>query len=271
MNEPLMQVESEGQPAFQKDDTTENDNSAHSSGESKETDADQTQTSDGDQKPDAPKDGGADTSKLNNPPPERWVEREQDWKKRFNDQEVRHTSELAKLREDFEVKINTLAPKGAGSDVPAEIPSWFGSDDEAWKAYSSHTQQLIDKAVEKALSTIQQKGNEEQKAIEDATTWFKDQVTEIETDKELNPQSLKVDRNKILKFALDNYLIDEKGRWDYRKAFRFMKPQEVFQAKKDLIERKKIASATTSGDRTETKPSAFKTSQDFKNPAERPW
>ena len=257
----------EGQKAFQ----TENENSDGSSPEKNE--ADQTQSSEGESSSDVKKDGGSESKPQHTPPPERWQEREADWKKRFNDQEVRHTSELTKLREDLDQRFAKV-PQGAG-DIPVEIPQWFGGEEDAWRQYSTHTQKLIDQAVktavEQSLNTINQRSEAEQKAIDDATKWFQDEVVAIEADKELNPEGLKVDRNKILKFTLDNEFVDVKtGKWDYRKAFKFMKPQEIFQAKKDLNERKKIANATTSDDRI-NKPQAFKTSEDFKNPQTKPW
>ena len=265
-----MQFQKEGQPAFQE---TENDNSDGSSPETNKTD--QTQSSGGESKPDASKDGGSESKNLNTPPPERWVERESDWKKRFNDQEVRHTSELTKLREDFDQRFSKFSPE-AKPDAPVEVPQWFGGEEDAWKQYSTHTQKLIDqaveRAVEKSLSTITERSQAEQKAIDEATKWFQDEAEAIESDKELNPQGLKVDRNKLLKTALDNKAVDpDTGKWNYRLAFKLMKPSEVFQAKKDLNERKNLANATTSDNRGESKPQAFKTSEDFKDPQKKPW
>jgi len=268
---PLMQVKSEGQLAFQ-DETPGNENPDGSSPE-KNNETDQTLSSDGDQKPDAQqKDGGSKgTSGLHTPPPERWIERENDWKKRFNDQEVRHTSELMKLREDFERRFVDLKPKTPG-DTPIEVPDWFGGDEINWTKYSAHTQELINKAVEKALGEVQKKTLEEQKAIDEATRWFRDQTKEIEEDKEINPKGLKVDRNKLLKFTIDNKFVDvDTGKWDYKKAFKFMKPEEVFQAKKDLAARKGVAGALGTDNRPESKPELFKTSKDFQNPFNKPW
>ena len=272
----MMQVKSEGQPAFEIE-PKENDNSAGSSPDTNETD--QTGAPNQDNKDGADnKDGGADTSKLHNPPPERWMEREADWKKRFNDQEVRHTSEFTKLKEDFDQKFAKVgAPQGEKpGDISDEPPSWFGGDEDNWKQYSSHTEKLIDKAVtmavEKSLSTIQERGVAENKAVEDATKWFQDEVAAIEADKELNPQGLKIDRNKLLKTALDNKAVDiETGKWNYRLAFKIMKPSEVFQAKRDLSEKRNIAGASTSGDRADSKPQAFTTSADFKKAGAKPW
>jgi len=50
-----------------------------------------------------------------------------------------------------------------------------------------------------------------------------------------------------------------------------LKPQEVFQAKQALDEKKRIANATMQGDRAESKPGQYMTSDDFKKPWARPW
>ena len=264
-----MQFQKEGQPAFQAE--TGNDNPDGSSPKTNETD--QTQSSGGESKPDATKDGGSESKNLNTPPAERWVERENDWKKRFNDQEVRHTSELTKLREDFDQRFAKVSPKETGESP--EIPQWFGGEEEAWKQYEIHTQRLIEQAIkqatEKTLNTINERTAKEQKEIDEATKWFQDEVSAMESDKELNPQGLEIDRNKLLKITLDNKIVDpDTGKWNYRLAFKLMKPAEVFQVKKDLKERKNLASATISDDRI-NKPQAFKTSEDFKNPSVKPW
>jgi hypothetical protein len=265
---PMMQVKVEGQPAFEIEPKG-NDNPSDSSPDTNE--ADQTGASNQDNKDGANKDGGSDSKDFHKDP--RWIERENDWKIRFNEQEVRHTSELTKAREDLEQKIAAIGKPAKNSDeVPADVPSWFEGDEFQWKDYAGHTQQLIDKAVEKALSTIQERIAGETRAIEDATKWFNDEVAAIEADKELNPQGLKVDRNKLLKTALDNKAVDiETGKWNYRLAFKLMKPSEVFQAKRDLNEKRNIAGATTSENRAETKSQPFMTTKDFKNPSQRPW
>lgn len=273
MGESIMaEIKSEGQPAFD-EEIKGNDNPSDSPTD--QTNGDQPQSQGGEENPSGSENKDDPDARFFNHP--RWKEREGDWKKRFNDQEVRHTSEINKMREDLETKLAALGKpqEQKGGDIPTEVPPWFGGDEDQWSQYANHTQQLVDKAVEKAvektLGTIKQTSEQEEKAIKDATDWFHQSVTDIESDKELNPQSQKVDRNKVLKFAMDNYLVDDKGRWDYKKAFKFMKPTEVFQIKKDLGARKDIAGAVGSDNRPESKPQSFKTSEDFKKPGARPW
>src|SRR3990167_123545 len=94
-----MSVRREGDPAFPI--AKENDNSSTSSVD--KTNTDQTPSSEEDKKPDVNKTGGENEPNLADHP--RWKEREGDWTKRFNDQEVRHTSEIGKLREEFEARF----------------------------------------------------------------------------------------------------------------------------------------------------------------------
>lgn len=250
----------EGENAFPKE--TGNENPEDSSPETNE--ADQTQAPEGEPNSGENKDGGQPKERGFADDP-RWQQRESDWKTRFNEQETRHADEIQKLREDLQ-KITSS--RGTPS---VEVPEWFGGDEQGWSQYSAHTQQLIDKAVEKALGTINQKNSDEQKAIDEATKYLHDEVATIEADKGLNSQGQKIDVNKLLKFTMDNDLVDSKGHWNYKAAFKMMNPKDVFQAKQALQERKNLVAATTSDQKPETKPSTVVTSDDFKKPGARPW
>lgn len=246
----------------------ENDNSSASSTD--KTNTDQTQSQAGDQNAGADKKDEGDAGFADHP---RWKEREADWTKRFNDQETRHTEEIQKLREEFGPKKPAEAQANAGDGTPEQPPAWFGGDAEAWKSFREWNNKELSAAEERgakrALAEISSKSEAEQKAIKDATDFFNGEVAAIEADKALNPDGLKVDRNKLLKTALDNDLIDSQGRWNYKAAFKLMKPSEVFQAKAALDEKKRIAGASTDDKRTESKPEAVATSDDFKK--DRPW
>ena len=266
MNENTMtQFKTEGSPAFPVENT-ENANSTASSTVDKTNETNQTGSSDQDKKTDADKTGGEDNF-ADHP---RWKERESDWTKRFNEQEERHTGELTKIREDIEQRFSTKP-----ADAPAEVPSWFGGDEKQWQEFQSWNHALVSKAKDEArteaLKEVETKGAAKQKAIEDATTYFTETVAVIETDKAINPDGTKVDRNKLLKFVLDNDLVDSKGRWNYRAGFQMMKAG-VTSTKADATnDRKQIAGATTSENRAETKPPAYMTSTDFTKPGARPW
>lgn len=256
----MTEFKTEGQPAFPVTDKEET--STESSTES--ANADQTGASDQNKKDDGTKNGDVDERLFNHP---RWVGREEDWKNRFNDQEKRHAEELEKIREEI---------RGGNKETTAastEVPAWFGGDEKQWAEYQKWNTELITKAKEEArdetLKEFETRSTSEQKAVDDATTFFSGEVTAIESDKTLNPQGVKVDRNKLLKTALDFDLVDSKGRWNYRAAWRFL---QNGQTKADgTKDRKDIASATTSERGSDSKPSAFMTSLDFKNPTNRPW
>ena len=259
----------EGDPAFPVE-STENDNSAESSTEKTAEDQTQSQGGEkentGDQKKD---DQGADNDFTKHP---RWQEREDDWKKRFNEQETRHTDAIEKLREEIVGKVGDKKTE-TKADLPA-MPSWWGGDEDQWAEYCKHQDALVAQAEERAITRITSKQTEEQNKIKEATDFMNEEVTKIESDKTINPNSEKVDRNKLLKFVLDNDLVDSKGRWNYRAGFLMMKSgvsSTKDEKKETTDEKKKIASATTSENRAETKPSNVTTSQDFQAPGARPW
>lgn len=245
------EFKSEGQPAFGAD--KENDTPSESPAE--KTTIDQTGSPDQNKK-------GADEigdERLFNHP--RWTERESDWKERFNQQEQRHLEAIENLRQE-------LSHRG---DAPSEVPSWFGGDENQWKEYQAYQQSLLGQAKTAALQEIESKSNAEKKAIDDATKYFNDEVASLESDKTINPEGKSIDRNKILKYVLDNDIVDSKGRWNYKAAFKSMQPGDVFKAKEAMSERKVIAGAITSERGGETKPPAYTTSKDFQDPSNRPW
>jgi hypothetical protein len=253
------EFKAEGQPAF----PAENKEGTSTDSSTENANADQTGASTQDKKDDGQKNDGVDERLFNHP---RWVERETDWKTRFNDQEKRHAEEIAKIRDEI-----AGAMKGKGA--PTEVPAWFGGDEAQWQQFQEWNQGLISKAKEEArsetLKEIESKSSAEQKAVDDATAFFNSEVTAIESDKTLNPQGLKIDRNKLLKTALDFDLVDSQGRWNYRAAWRFL--QNGMSKGTGNQERKDLAGATTTDRGGESKPAAFVTSKDFQNPANRPW
>jgi len=250
---------------FPLDADKEKDNSSDSSKD--KTDTNSSGSSDQDKKEDGNK---KESDNFADHP--RWKEREDDWTKRFNEQETRHVDELAKLREDIDTKI-----AGVKTDKTESIavPAWFGGDEDAWNEYlgflEKQNEGILTKAEERALSRITAKQTEEQKAIDVATTYFNESVTAIESDRTINPDGTKVDRNKLLKFTLDNDLVDSKGRWNYRASFQLMKAGATSAKNDSTDEKKKIAAATTSENRAEEKKAGFTTSADFAKPGARPW
>ncbi len=192
-------------------DDTENDNSADSSSDDNDTDT--TQSDEGENSDEDKKGKSADS--LDKHP--RWREREEDWKKRFNDQEERHTSELTKLREDLESKFESVKLK-----TNQEIPDWFGGDEVQFKKFNDYLGTLTASAKEKAIQEIKQEQQQQDKVIKEATDYFNSEISEIESSQEINPDGIKVDKNKLLKYTMDNDLVDSKGRWNYRAAFKLM-------------------------------------------------
>ena len=266
----LTQFPQEGENNPFEVENKENDNSTDPSPENNETD--QTPSSKEDKQETGKENGTEENDKdkdkgLADHP--RWKEREDDWNKKFNDQELRHTEELGNLREDLE-EIKTSS-KGKPTETPEDIPSWFGGDEASWKDFKKYNQGLIEKAEKNVEDKMLKSKTSEQKKIDDATTYMDSQISEIESNSTLNPESKKVDRNKLLKFVLDNDIVDTKGRWNYKVGWQLMRNNIKAPADKNLQERKKLAAATQSDKKAEGKPSDFMTSDDFQNPQNRPW
>jgi len=254
----LTQIKSEGQSLH--DAIGEKENSSESSPET--TGNDQTGSSDQDQTQTENKDGIDRGAGLADDP--RWVEREKDWKNRFNTQESRHLEDITKLREELMGKI------GGPEITQIDIPTWWGGDESQWKQFVEWNQDLLKGVEENALKRITTAQTEEQKKIDEATTYFQEQMSAIESDKAINPQGEKIDRNKLLKFVLDNELVDTKGRWNYRAGYLMMRGG-LSSKIVNTADRKGLANATTSDKGAETRLPAFMTSSDFKKPGARPW
>jgi hypothetical protein len=264
----------EGQPAFPVLDTA-TENAAASSAE--KTDTTQTQSQGGEQSQASDKAGGENKGAAANPADDfskhpRWQERENDWKGRFNDQEKRHTDELGKLRTEFESKLAALAPKATDA-ATGEPPAWFNGDKEQWSQYLKWNEDLVTNKAGALLSEKEkattQKQQAEQNAIKEATDYFNAEVAALESDKTLNPKGEKIDRNKLLKTAMDLDLVTSDGKWNYKAAFRMMSSQ--FQPAPTKQDRKELAGATVSGGKAEPATPNVTTSDDFNGPGKRPW
>lgn len=259
---------------------TGNDNPAESSPD--QTTTEQTQSQEGEQNSGEKKDDGGKDQLADHP---RWKERENDWTKRFNDQETRHQNDLKTLREEFETKLSGVngnkaqqpASPADQTGAPTQVPSWFGGDQEQWQEFLAWNQGLMTQAEErgaqKALQNLDEKSKAEQKAVQEATDYFHSEVARLEADQEVNPQGLKIDKNKLVKIAQDFYLVQPDGRWNWAAAFEFYKNSgaKADTTAQTVEEKKKIAGATTSENRGETKKTNITTSEDFKKPENRPW
>ncbi len=259
------QSEVENQPVFPLLDTENEDSTVSSTVE--ETDTDQTQSEEGEQTLTEEEDDSIE-NKTNFADHPRWKEREDDWKNRFNEQEKRYTDDIAKLREDLENKFNQTKQ----IDENSNIPHWFGSDDpQQWEEFQKWNNSLVEKAKSEAVEEINSRNLSQQKAIDDATSYFNNELKSIESDKTLNSTGETIDKNKLLKIVLDNKLVDTDGNWNYKAGYALMKANITKVDNSSVKEKKQIAVATTSEHTSETKPSEVVTSDDFSNPSNRPW
>lgn len=199
----------------------------------------------------------------------RWKQREDEWTKRFNEQETRHTDDLKTIREEFGSARKDNAQQ-------TKIPAWFGGTQEQWDAYRSdrdtELKEIETRAIAQAEKNLETKAGAGQKAVEEATSFMNSEVAAIEADTTLNPTGAKIDREKLLKTVLENELIDTKGRWNYRAGIRLMNAgqnQQTTTKKPAASEKKEVAAATTSEGRGDDKKPNYATPDTFKK--DRPW
>jgi hypothetical protein len=176
--------------------------------------------------------------------------------------------------EEFKKWKEQEAAKEASSLDKVVVPAWFGGGNqniETKKLYkdflTEQDERVIKATEERVFNRIKSEEESKAKALADANKWFEDSVGSIETK-----FKTKVDRNKLLKFVMDNELIDSKGRWNYEKGYEFMSAMSGKKdSKNDTTERKQFAgmgNGNGGGDQTAKDVS---TSEDFSKPANRPW
>lgn len=215
----------------------------------------------------------------------RWKQREQEWNDRFEKQEQQFREDL---RNEIQKAITANKPQAPAVDDAAEgpIPVWFGGGKDTpevrkmWKEYVNEQQKIIDRAekraVEVALGKINDGQTTQEKAIDDANKHFETSVNGLEAT-----YGKKIDRNALLKYVLDNQIIDHATqRWDYAKGYRWMMAengtpvQSIQQGQGgNRQDRKALAGATMkdSGKGNDGSGKTVTSSDDFKDPSKRPW
>ncbi len=236
----LTEIPKEGKEPFPTD--TENENSADSSSENDAGDG----VDEGDGAGDGANDSGntdgegdspskTDLEKLPFHEHPRWIERDEQHKKSLEDMQTKHETDMQALRDDIS--------KGASEKKGDEkIPSWFGGTPEQWTEYKEwHSGEISTaetNARNKATSEQEAETKASDKLVKDATTYMNTEITAIESNKELNPTGEKIDPNKLIKFVMDNNLVDKQNRWNYKLGWKFMNdgkdPKEAIQKKKGL-------------------------------------
>lgn len=206
----------------------------------------------------------------------RWKKREDEWTERFNDQEKRHQETLTNALKEITDKID-----GKSKDVESsKVPGWFGGTQEQWDSYQADQNTQLEKvkaeAIQATLDQMKSKTSTEEEAVKKATDYMNSEVEFLSKDEKLNPEKVKFDTNALVKFTIENELVNTKGQWNYRAAFQMMKASGLIKAKDKTTvtpERKALADATTdkSSNKGEQSPKDYKTSADFKKPGARPW
>lgn len=131
------------------------------------------------------------------------------------------------------------------------IPSYWNQEDvDGYKQFLEDQRRLVQEAEERAVQRIKAEREGEEKRIRDANEWFEKSVSDIESN------GFKVDRNRLLKTAMDFELVDTQGRWNYKAAAEILKREEK---PIDLTEKKQVAASATSEPTPERKPKDYLT------------
>lgn len=238
------------------EDNTGDENPASSPGEENQDDTPQTPEGDDN----TPEDPDKDVPFHEHP---RWKQREDEWTKRFNEQETRQQDEIKNIREEF-------GNARKDNDEATEIPGWFGGDQDQWNEYRKWEDDKLAKAEQRAIDKVKAEKDGQDKAVKEATDYMTSEINTIQSDKTLNPEGQKIDQNKLLKIVLDNKLVDTDGKWNYRAGWMILKGQPKTAKKPDANEKRKdLAGALNSDSKPEKKPATYKTNEDFQK--ERPW
>lgn len=172
--------------------------------------------------------------------------------------EEKHQQELQKIRDEFAPKTKETP------DNKENIPDWFGGDTTQWQAFQAHLGTMTKKAKQEALSELQESKSTEARLIQEATDYMNAEVANIENDKEMNPDGVKIDINRLGVIVDKFHLVDPKtSKWNWRGAWEIYKMQLPKAKEIDLSERKKLA-ATSSSNRAEEKTPVIFSSKDFR-------
>ena len=178
--------------------------------------------------------------------------------KRAKELEEKHQTELQKIRDE-------LAPKTKETpESNDDVPDWFGGDDTAWSKFQAYLGTMTRKAKQEAIQELQESKSTEARLMQEATEYMNTEVANIENDKEMNPDGVKIDINRLGVIVDKFHLVDPKtSKWNWRGAWEIYKMQLPKAKEIDLSERKKLA-ATSSSNRAEEKTPVIFSSKDFR-------
>lgn len=171
----------------------------------------------------------------------------------------------AKAEEFDTLKAEIERLKGSVPTQPAAIPDWFqklyGDNQEAWEIYSAQQNERETHILEKAKAEIlaEQRREKEQQAY--WGKWIDEQVASLEDE------GLQFDRNKLLKIVDQYHPTDEKGNFDFRRAYEIYKVLETQDKAKEAPKndaRKSLASQTLDTRPVETKEKTVATPKDVR-------
>jgi hypothetical protein len=154
--------------------------------------------------------------------------------------DVRDSKNREEIRKEIEQSLLSKFPP-----QETNIPSWFGGDEQQWRAYQADQQRLVDTAKAEALLEIENRSKAEQERVAQANSYIDSQLAALQSE------GKKFDRNELLKIVTDFRPVNESGNWDFRKAYEIYELKQAKDPEKSKA-RKALASTTTSNPKAET-------------------
>jgi len=184
------------------------------------------------------------------------------WKKIYSEnKELKSTvgemkEKLSKL-DDIEARLDSREKS------QEEIPSWFGGDEPAWKAYKVDEESKFEKYRERIESERQQLETKKAADADKWATWVRTSLEEVAEENNLDFEKDKTTKNELMDVMNKYSPVDTQGNLDFRKGYDLLKLTKG-TAERDKAKAKKAAASTADSTPSPEKPKRdFLTGADF--------
>jgi hypothetical protein len=175
-------------------------------------------------------------------------------------------SQLEADKEELRIRLEerTRQPQPA---QPEPIPAWFsglyGDNAKAWQNFQAMREtdrQRVKKEIYTELSKAEkQMTAQEQARVKEHSTWLDNEI------EALKAEGKKFDQNELFDAALRHRPTDDEGNISLAQAYEILQLEKAASKDTSKIKaRKKVAEATSSDSKGETKPRNYKTPEDLK-------
>ena len=114
--------------------------------------------------------------------------------------------ELSSFKEKVEPLLTNITPK------EESIPSYWNGDAESYRMFKADQERIVEERHAKWTAEQQVQQQEYNMRLSKANQWLEENINELKAE------GHKVNQEKLLKFTMDNNLVDQQGQWNYRLA-----------------------------------------------------